>query len=111
MNIGKFCIYNNPSYLIEGITTGAADLDEDGVVSIDELHEYASRKVREIQPTMKPEIYTSREGFKIRLTKVPQGDPKQKYRKEVARYSSRGDVSFVVARLWTRSEDAWEYPK
>ncbi|MBE8986523.1 caspase family protein [Nostoc sp. LEGE 12450] len=82
-------------YLIEGITTGAADLDEDGVVSIDELHEYASKKVREIQPTMKPEIYTSREGFKIRLTKVPQGDPKQKYRKEVARYSSRGDVSFV----------------
>ncbi|WP_228058113.1 caspase, EACC1-associated type [Nostoc sp. LEGE 12447] len=82
-------------YLIEGITTGAADLDEDGVVSIDELHEYASRKVREIQPTMRPEIYTSREGFKIRLTKVPQGDPKQKYRKEVARYSSRGDVSFV----------------
>jgi uncharacterized caspase-like protein len=82
-------------YLIEGITTGAADLDEDGVVSIDELHDYASRKVREIQPTMKPEIYTSREGFKIRLTKVPQGDPKQKYRKEVARYSSRGDVSFV----------------
>ncbi|WP_373528172.1 tetratricopeptide repeat protein [Nostoc sp.] len=82
-------------YLIEGITTGAADLDEDGVISIDELHDYASRKVREIQPTMKPEIYTSREGFKIRLTKVPQGDPKQKYRKEVAQYSSRGDVPFV----------------
>ena len=86
-------------YLIEGITTGAADLDEDGVVSIDELHEYASRKVREIQPTMKPEIYTSREGFKIRLTKVLQGDPKQKYRKEVARYSSRGDVSFVGRKI------------
>jgi len=86
-------------YLIEGITTGAADLDEDGVVSIDELHEYASRKVREIQPTMKPEIYTSREGFKIRLTKVPQGDPKQKYRKEVARYSNRGDVNFVGRKI------------
>ncbi|MDZ7964782.1 MAG: caspase family protein [Nostoc sp. DedSLP03] len=86
-------------YLIEGITTGAADLDEDGVVSIDELHEYASRKVREIQPTMKPEIYTSREGFKIRLTKVPQGDPKQKYRKEVARYSNRGDVTFVGRKI------------
>ena len=86
-------------YLIEGITTGAADLDEDGVVSIDELHDYASRKVREIQPTMRPEIYTSREGFKIRLTKVPQGDPKQKYRKEVARYSNRGDVSFVGRKI------------
>ncbi|MBX9259237.1 caspase family protein [Desmonostoc muscorum CCALA 125] len=86
-------------YLIEGITTGAADLDEDGVVSIDELHDYASRKVREIQPTMKPEIYTSREGFKIRLTKVPQGDPKQKYRKEVARYSNRGEVTFVGRKI------------
>ncbi len=86
-------------YLIEGITTGAADLDEDEVVSIDELHEYASRKVREIQPTMRPEIYTSREGFKIRLTKVPQGDPKQKYRKEVARYSKRGEVPFVGRKI------------
>ncbi|WP_138497419.1 caspase domain-containing protein [Nostoc sp. PA-18-2419] len=86
-------------YLIEGITTGAADLDEDGVVSIDELHEYASLKVREIQPTIKPEIYTSREGFKIRLTKVPQGDPKQKYRKEVARYNNRGEVTFVGRKI------------
>ncbi|MBC1237558.1 caspase family protein [Nostoc sp. 2RC] len=86
-------------YLIEGITTGAADLDEDGVVSIDELHDYASKKVREIQPTMKPEIYTSREGFKIRLTKVPQGDPKQKYCKEVARYSNRGEVTFVGRKI------------
>ncbi|MEH2069134.1 MAG: tetratricopeptide repeat protein [Nostoc sp.] len=86
-------------YLIEGITTGAADLDEDEVVSIDELHDYASRKVREIQPTMRPEIYTSREGFKIRLTKVPQGDPKQKYRKEVARYNTRGEVTFVGRKI------------
>jgi hypothetical protein len=82
-------------YLIEGITTGAADIDGDGVVSIDELHEYASRKVREIQPAMKPEIYAIREGFKIRLTKVPPGDPKEKYSKEVRRYSSRGEVTFV----------------
>ncbi|MEH2276193.1 MAG: tetratricopeptide repeat protein [Nostoc sp.] len=86
-------------YLIEGITTGAADLDEDEVVSIDELHDYASRKVREIQPTMRPEIYTSREGFKIRLTKVPQGDPKQKYRKEVARYNNRGEIPFVGRKI------------
>ncbi|OUL37679.1 hypothetical protein BV372_01600 [Nostoc sp. T09] len=82
-------------YLIEGITTGVADLDDDGVVSIDELHEYASRKVRQIQPAMKPEIYAIREGFKIRLTKVPPGDPKKKYHKEVARYIKRGEISFV----------------
>ena len=58
-------------FLIEGIETGAADTDEDEVVSIDELHEYASRKVKEIKPELKPAIFAIREGFKIRLTKVP----------------------------------------
>ena len=82
-------------FLIEGIKTGNADEDADGVVSIDELHEYASRKVREVQPTMRPEIYASREGFKIRLTKVPPGSPSENYRKEVARFISRGEISFV----------------
>ena len=86
-------------YLIEGITTGEADIDGDGVVSIDELHEYATRKVREIQPAMKPELYAIREGFKIRLTKVPPGDPNEKYAKEVRRYVSRGNVSFVGRKI------------
>ena len=81
------------------MTTGEADLDEDGVVSIDELHEYANRKVREIQPAMKPEIYAIREGFKIRLTKVPPGDPNEKYSKEVRRYVSRGEVTFVGRKI------------
>jgi Caspase domain len=82
-------------FLIEGIKTGAADLDEDDVVSIDELHEYASRKVREVKPELKPEIYAMREGFKIRLSKVPQGDPCQRYQKEVARCGKRGELTIV----------------
>jgi hypothetical protein len=82
-------------FLIEGIKTGEADLDGDEVVSIDELHEYASRKVREVKPELSPEIYAIREGFKIRLTKVPPGDPLKKYRKEVARFINRGEISFV----------------
>ena len=82
-------------FLIHGIETGAADLDGDDVVSIDELHEYASRKVREVKPEMRPEIYAMREGFKIRLSKVPQGDPRQKYQKEVARCGKRGELTIV----------------
>ncbi len=82
-------------FLIEGIKTGEADLDGDEVVSIDELHEYASRKVREVKPELNPEIYAIREGFKIHLTKVPPGDPLKKYRKEVARFINRGEISFV----------------
>lgn len=82
-------------YLVEGMATGAADQDEDGLVSVDELHEYASRRVREVQPTMKPEIYAIREGFRIRLTKVPPIDPAVRYRKEVARFVSQGGISYV----------------
>lgn len=86
-------------YLIDGMNTGAADLNDDGIVSIGELHEYASQKVRETYPAMKPEIYPGREGYTIRLTKVPLGDPKEKYRKEVSRYISHGDVTFVGRKI------------
>jgi Caspase domain len=85
-------------FLIEGIRSGEADRDEDEFISIDELHEYASQKVREFQPAMKPEIYAVREGFKIRLAKVAPGDPSQKYRKEVRRFIHRGEISFVGRR-------------
>ncbi|MEH2364471.1 caspase, EACC1-associated type [Nostoc sp.] len=85
-------------FLIEGIKSGEADRDQDEFISIDELHEYASQKVRELQPAMKPEIYAIREGFKIRLTKVAPGDPRQRYRKEVARFIHRGEISFVGRR-------------
>nr|WP_242055257.1 caspase family protein [Nostoc flagelliforme] len=85
-------------FLIEGIKSGEADRDQDEFISIDELHEYASLKVRELQPAMKPEIYAIREGFKIRLAKVAPGDPRQRYRKEVARFIHRGEISFVGRR-------------
>ncbi|MBH8552786.1 tetratricopeptide repeat protein [Nostocaceae cyanobacterium CENA357] len=82
-------------YLIEGIETGAADLDNDGAVSVDELHEYAKKKVQETAPAMQPEIYAVKEGFKILLSKAPIGDPKLKYRKEVEIYASRGEISIM----------------
>ncbi|MEO1390314.1 MAG: caspase family protein, partial [Cyanobacteria bacterium J06634_6] len=82
-------------FLIEGMKTGDADLDSDDVISIDELHEYARQKVQEVKPGLKPEIYSIREGFKIRLAKVHIADPKQRYRKEVSRYGKRGSITIV----------------
>jgi uncharacterized caspase-like protein len=41
-------------YLVEGMEKGAADRDGDGWISIDELHEYASDKVKEAAPAMTP---------------------------------------------------------
>jgi hypothetical protein len=82
-------------YIVEGIETGAADTDSDGSISIDELHEYAQKKVQEAAPAMKPKIYAVEEGFRIRLAKASIGDPKLRYRKEVEQFASRGEISSI----------------
>jgi len=44
--------------LVSGLRTGAADLDHDGDISVDELFEYASRRVRESQASQVPRKWT-----------------------------------------------------
>ncbi|MGI0488191.1 caspase family protein, partial [Pantanalinema rosaneae CENA516] len=83
-------------YLVEGIETGLADLDNDGMISVDELHEYASGKVREVTTSMKPEIYAVKEGFKIHLVHAPVSDPQSRYRKEVERFAQQGEISEIA---------------
>jgi branched-chain amino acid transport system substrate-binding protein len=73
-------------YLVEGIETGAADKDGDQLISVNELHEYASERVKEAAPAMTPKFYLSLEGEEtIYLAKSPlaANDPKFKYRKIV----------------------------
>ncbi|RCJ31643.1 hypothetical protein A6770_19920 [Nostoc minutum NIES-26] len=88
-------------YLIEGIETGAADTDNDGVITVDELHKYAKRKVLEAKPAMKPEIFAVREGYTIRLAKAPIGDPQLEYRKEVERCVRNGRILYVGREILT----------
>lgn len=83
-------------YLIEGIESGAADQDEDGQISVDELHEYAKQKVQETAPAMKPEIYAVKEGFKIHIAHTLVLDPKQQYGKAVEQVVSRGEISDIA---------------
>ena len=85
-------------YLVEGIESGAADKDEDGQISADELHEYARSKVQEAFPAMTPEFYPVKEGYKIFLAKSPQDDPKLEFRQEVETRAeqSRGNISPIV---------------
>ncbi|MCC5602986.1 caspase, EACC1-associated type [Nostoc favosum] len=94
-------------FLVEGIRTGIADKDQDGAVSVDELHEYASEKVQEIAPgKMKPKIYVVEEGFKILLAKVRVDDPKLKYRQETERLIRNGNISFIVRNLLNLKRDS-----
>jgi uncharacterized protein (DUF1697 family) len=73
-------------HLVEGISTGAADQDHDGQVSVKELHAYTSDRVRLVLPTMQPELIALRaEDGAIALTRVFRQDPRQRYREEVQR--------------------------
>ncbi|MEH2448373.1 MAG: caspase family protein [Nostoc sp.] len=82
-------------YLVEGIEKGAADKDGDGRISVDELHEYASIKVKQEAPAMTPKIYPVEEGYKIYLAKAPKGDPKLIYHKLVQELAKEAVVKFM----------------
>jgi len=87
-------------FLVEGIETGAADRDNDGEVSVQELHEYATQKVQETAPKMNPKIIVLKdEGFNVFFAKAQITDPKLKYRKEAERYSMRGEISLTGRAL------------
>ncbi|MBD2594867.1 SUMF1/EgtB/PvdO family nonheme iron enzyme [Nostoc spongiaeforme FACHB-130] len=88
-------------YLVEGIEKGAADLDGDGLIAVDELHKYTKSKVQEASPAMTPEFYPVKEGYRIFLAKSPKDDPKLQYRKEVEKIAleDEGEI-FVVNRFY-----------
>ena len=90
-------------YLIEGIETGAGDRDEDGKVSVRELHEYATSKVQETAPNMTPKLITLKDmGFDLVLAKAKVTDPKLRYRRQVEKYSSRGAISSIGRTILDR---------
>lgn len=87
-------------YLVEGIKTGVADQDSDGAVSVDELHQYASRKVQEVASAMSPKIIVLKdEGFRIKLAKAPLTEPKLKYRKEAERLARQATFSIPARKI------------
>jgi formylglycine-generating enzyme required for sulfatase activity len=95
---GELSVYTQ--YVVEGLRTGIADKDEDGWISVDELHEFAAMKVREAAPAMQPKIYAVEEGYKIFVAKAPVGDPKLAFRKEVEKWAKQrnGVISSVLKR-------------
>ncbi|MDJ0695550.1 GUN4 domain-containing protein [Mastigocoleus sp. MO_188.B34] len=91
-------------YIVEGIETGAADIDDDGVISVDEVHDYAKKKVHKAAPAMNPGIFAIKEGYKIKIARAPIGDPKLEYRKEVEKCIRDGKVSTVGRRILKRRQ-------
>jgi EAL domain-containing protein (putative c-di-GMP-specific phosphodiesterase class I) len=66
------------SYLVEGLKTGDADLDNDGAISVRDLHQYICSKARESTPSVTPKLITFKDaGFDIFLAKAPRSKKKQ----------------------------------
>jgi uncharacterized caspase-like protein/ABC-type branched-subunit amino acid transport system substrate-binding protein len=93
-------------YLVEGIKTGAADQDGDGLISVEELYEYTAKKVKNAAPAMNPEFYPVRQGYKIFIAKSRLNDPKLEYEREFQRQieRSRGSLSIISRRMLTRKQ-------
>ena len=94
---GEFSLYTQ--YILEGITTGAADKDSDGKIYAQELHEYAKAKVQEVKPKQKPEIINDKEGFNILISQAPINDPELSFRKVVEKYAFKGEISIIGHRI------------
>ncbi len=96
-------------YLVEGIATGAADLDGDDWISVDELHRYAAKKVKKASPAMTPEFYPVQGGYKIFLSKSRRDDPKLKYEREVQKRAEAGNGEFSIFLQGTLLEKQREW--
>ena len=83
-------------YWVEGIATGAADIDGDGEIRARELHEYAKKKVQEAKPKQKPEIISDKEGYNILLSLAPVNDPELLYRQELEKYVTKGKGNISI---------------
>jgi formylglycine-generating enzyme required for sulfatase activity len=85
-------------FLVEGLKTGAADRDEDGDVSVDELHVYVEGKVKSVNNSMSPKFFGQKEGHRIVLARAAQDDPKLRFRKEVEKVVKRsnGKISTIA---------------
>lgn len=70
------------SYLIEGVKTGIADLNDDGWITASELHQYANNKLKIVAPTLEAELYYLGQASEILLLNISTNDSKLQYRKE-----------------------------
>lgn len=85
-------------YIVHGIASGEADLNHDGQITVDELHEYARARVQASQPAMNPQILPTREGYTIVISAAVKADPRRAYAAKVREVCDRSGGLSRVAR-------------
>jgi hypothetical protein len=75
-------------FLVEGISTGAADLQRRGFVDVKDLHNYVESRLQELAPMMSPQLIATDAGREIWLSRVPR-DSTVDYRQKVEELAKR----------------------
>ncbi|MGA7933853.1 MAG: tetratricopeptide repeat protein [Kovacikia sp.] len=86
-------------YLAEGIQSGAADRDSNGILIPEGLHNYVKRKLKVAAPAMDPQLYGSEEVAKAPFLEVTVQDPAVRYRKVVEDLAEQGEAESSAATL------------
>ncbi|MDZ7956600.1 MAG: EAL domain-containing protein [Aulosira sp. DedQUE10] len=85
-------------YLVEGIETGAGDLDQDGKISARELHKYACERLEDNAFSMKPKIIVLKdEGFDVVIAQTQ--NKTTKHNLEDIQNNNWGEVRLGTAKL------------
>lgn len=85
-------VWTYPRYMAEGIESGAADTDDDGMLTAEALHHYATQKLQVAAPTLETHLSGSNEMAQMPLLEVPQSNPKMHYRKVLETATIATDV-------------------
>lgn len=96
-------------YLAEGLETGAADSNNDGDLTPQELHDYASRKLQIAAPAFHPQLLGSGEIAQQPWFVSPPSSPASQYRKLLEQTAATTSVNLAGDRVLQRSpllEDA-----
>jgi hypothetical protein len=75
-------------FFVEGIRTGAADLQQQGFVDAKDLHLYVESRLQELAPAMSPQLIATGAGREIWLSRVPR-DSTVDYRQKVEELAQR----------------------
>ncbi|MGW0579332.1 caspase family protein [Streptomyces sp. NPDC002920] len=107
---GEFETHPRPSVftgaLVHGLTTGEADLDEDGLVSLDELYDYVYDRVRQENPRQTPsrtinlqgDLYLAHSGRKRIRPMQPPDDLRGAISSQDV-FSRRGAIAELRSRM------------
>jgi general L-amino acid transport system substrate-binding protein len=83
-------------FLVEGVRSGEADINQDGYISADDLNKYIRREIQRSSYDMNPQISAAKEGYDIQISQVSFSGRCRQYREEVKKRVERGEIS--VAR-------------